>query len=36
MAEHTPDIKLFINKHADLFWYTPARKKENISDELLV
>ncbi|MFA6400511.1 MAG: hypothetical protein WCX31_02635 [Salinivirgaceae bacterium] len=36
MADHTPEIKSFINKHADLFWYTPANKKENISDELLV
>lgn len=26
----------FIEKHANLFWYTPAEKKEEISDALLV
>lgn len=26
----------FIKQHADLFWYTPADKKEDISDALLV
>lgn len=26
----------FIEKHANLFWYTPADKKEAISDALLV
>ena len=32
----TPEIKQFILKHSDLFWYIPQDKKENISDELLV
>jgi hypothetical protein len=36
MSERNPEIKSFINKHAHLFWYTPANKKEHISDELLV
>jgi len=32
----TPEIKQFILKHSDLFWYIPQDKKEDISDELLV
>lgn len=36
MAEHTPEIKSFISKHTQLFWYTPTNKKEMISEELLV
>jgi len=31
-----PKIKAFIKQHENLFWSTPADKKENISDELLV
>jgi len=26
----------FIKQHSNLFWYTPADKKENISDAFLV
>lgn len=33
---HSPEIKAFINKHANLFWYTPPEAKEEISEELLV
>ncbi len=36
MQERTPVIKEFIRQHADLFWYIPEDKKENISDEILV
>lgn len=32
----SPEIKDFIRKHSDLFWYIPENKKENISDEVLV
>ncbi len=32
----TPEIKEFILRHSDLFWYTPQDKKEDISDDLLV
>ena len=32
----TPEIKEFIRKHSNLFWYTPNDKKENISPEFLV
>ena len=32
----TPEIKEFILRHSDLFWYTPQDKKEDISDEFLV
>ena len=32
----SPEIKEFILHHADLFWYTPQNKKEDISDEFLV
>ena len=28
--------ELYIQQHANLFWYTPADKKMNISDALLV
>ncbi len=27
---------LYIQQHANLFWYTPAEKKKDISDSLLV
>jgi hypothetical protein len=30
------EIKKFIEEHQHLFWYTPAKEKENISDELLL
>jgi hypothetical protein len=33
---NTPEIRSFINKHSDLFWYIPADKKEEISHELMV
>ncbi len=36
MNEHTPEIKSFINEHANLFWYIPNNKKEEISNEVLV
>jgi hypothetical protein len=29
------DIKMFINKNSNLFWYIPNDKKDNISHELL-
>jgi len=32
----TPEIKEFIRKHSNLFWYTPNDKKEDISSEFLV
>lgn len=28
--------ELYIQQHANLFWYTPADKKQDISDALLV
>ncbi len=33
---NSPDIKAFIHEHSNLFWYTPADQKENISEEFLV
>ncbi len=33
---NSPEIKKFIHKHSNLFWYTPNDKKEDISPELLV
>ena len=33
---NSPDIKLFIREHSNLFWYTPEDKKEEISHEFLV
>ena len=30
------EVKKFITEHQALFWYTPAKEKENISDELLL
>ena len=32
----SPELKNFILKHSDLFWYTPQDKKEDISDEYLL
>lgn len=29
-------IKDFIREHEHLFWYTPIKEKENISDEMLL
>ncbi len=29
-------MKKFILEHQTLFWYTPAKERENISDELLL
>lgn len=29
-------IKHFIKKNEQLFWHTPAKEKENISDEMLL
>lgn len=33
---NSSEIKEFIHKHSNLFWYTPGDKKEDISPELLV
>ncbi len=33
---HSIQMKQFLREYAYLFWHTPAHKKENISDELLV
>ena len=33
---NSPEIKQFINEHRDLFWYSPADKKEEINKELLI
>lgn len=33
---HSPEIKAFIRKKSDLFWYTPKEKKEYISKDLLL
>ena len=33
---NSPEIKAYIHKHRELFWYTPEKEKENISEELLV
>lgn len=33
---NSPEIKEFIHKHSNLFWYTPDDKKKDISPELLV
>ena len=32
----SPELKEFILKHSDLFWYTPQDKKVEISDSALV
>jgi len=32
----SPELKEFILKHSDLFWYTPQDKKVEISDEFLM
>lgn len=33
---HNQELKAFIRKHGDLFWYTPGDKKEEISIDLLL
>lgn len=33
---YSAEIKEFINKHEDIFWYTPKDKKKNVSEELLL
>jgi len=33
---NSPEIKAFIRKNSNLFWYTPEDKKEDISPEFLV
>ncbi len=33
---YSSDIKLFIKEKKDLFWYTPADRKEEVSPALLV
>jgi hypothetical protein len=33
---NSPEVKKFIKEHSALFWYTPEKDKENISQELLV
>ena len=32
----TSEREQFIDRHRELFWYTPEASKKNISDELLV
>lgn len=33
---NSPEVKAFIQDQSNLFWYTPADQKENISEEFLV
>ena len=33
---NSPEIKAFIQKHSNLFWYIPKDKKEDISEDVLV
>jgi hypothetical protein len=33
---NSSEIKSFIRKHSDLFWYIPEDKKEHISHDVLV
>jgi hypothetical protein len=33
---NSPEIKAFIRKHSNLFWYIPDEKKEDISQDVLV
>jgi hypothetical protein len=32
----TQEVKDFIRKHEDLFWYSPNDRADTVSDELLV
>lgn len=34
--ENSPEIKAFIRENAQLFWYIPNDKKEDISHEVLI
>ena len=34
--KNSPEVKAFIRQNADLFWYVPKDKKEDVSHELLV
>lgn len=33
---NSPEVKAFIRKNSDLFWYTPTDKKEDISPDVVV
>jgi hypothetical protein len=33
---NSPELKAFIRRNSNLFWYTPDDKKEKISNEFLV
>lgn len=33
---YTPELKAFIRKNSNLFWYIPEDKKEEVSNEFLV
>ena len=33
---NSPEVKAFIRKNSDLFWYTPVDKKEDISPDVVV
>ena len=33
---HTQAVKDYIDRHQELFWYTPSPKNEKVSDDLLV
>jgi hypothetical protein len=33
---NSPEIKQYIKKRSNLFWYVPEEKKEDISHELLI
>jgi hypothetical protein len=33
---NSPEVKAFIHKHSNLFWYIPEDKKEDISLDVLV
>ncbi|MDP2423939.1 MAG: hypothetical protein Q8M23_06300, partial [Bacteroidales bacterium] len=32
----SPEVKAYIRKHSNLFWYIPDEKKEGISEDVLV
>jgi len=36
MTMRSVEVRKFIEDHGCLFWYTPAPKGENVTDELLV
>ncbi len=33
---NTPEVKKFIRKHSNLFWYIPEDKKEDLSPDVVV